>query len=162
MEQLFSELRAEMKRLQAVLSEQTNKSWRVSILLEVRDIVWLDPWQILIIRSSMNLVWKCIAPYEMIEVISPCDHQIKYPKQTCIHHVQPISWLVQAAQYSLPYQTQWPPPVVILEVVDKDNAEWVDISTLFWRQLQYPMKWTGYDECSWEPVVILDGLKAID
>jgi hypothetical protein len=33
---------------------------------------------------------------------------------------------------------------------------------MFCRQLQYLVKWTGYDEMSWEPAVNVDGLKAID
>jgi hypothetical protein len=40
-EPLFSELKAEMKRAQAVQSEQANKFQNVHTLLEVGDNVWL-------------------------------------------------------------------------------------------------------------------------
>jgi hypothetical protein len=42
MEQLLSELKAEMKRAQAVLSKPANKSRRVGTSLEVGNKVWLD------------------------------------------------------------------------------------------------------------------------
>jgi hypothetical protein len=33
---------------------------------------------------------------------------------------------------------------------------------MFQHERQYLVKWIGYDEMSWEPAVIVDGLMAID
>ena len=62
MEQLFCELRAEMKRAQAVQSEQANKSQRVGTVLEVGDKVWLDARNISTTQPSKKLDWKYIGP----------------------------------------------------------------------------------------------------
>ena len=40
--------------------------------------------------------------------------------------------------------------------------EWVEESRVLRKQLQYLVKWKGYDERSWEPAANKDGLKAID
>jgi hypothetical protein len=79
MEQLFSELRAEMKRAQAVQSKQANKSQRIGTLLEVGDKVWLDARNISTIRLCKQLNWKRIRPSEVTEVITPWA----YNNQAC-------------------------------------------------------------------------------
>jgi hypothetical protein len=55
MEQLFSELRAEMKRAQAIQSEQANKSQRIGTLLVIGDKVWLDARNLSTTQPSKKL-----------------------------------------------------------------------------------------------------------
>jgi hypothetical protein len=96
MEQLVRELRAEMKRAQAVQSEQANKSRSVGTPLEVGNKVWLDARNISTTRPSKKLDWKCIGPFEVTEVISPWTNRIKLPNQSHIYDIQPISRLEKA------------------------------------------------------------------
>jgi glycosylphosphatidylinositol phospholipase D len=110
----------------------------------------------------MKLDWKRIGPYEIIEVISSWAYRIKLPNQLHIHDVQLISHLEKAAEDPLPYQQQEPPPPVILDGEEEYEVERIDDSRLFRRQLQYLVKWRGYDERSWEPATKVDGPKAID
>src|ERR1700690_4106547 len=112
-EQLFSELRAEMKRAQAVQSEQANKSRRVGTELRIGDKVWMDARNLSTARPSKNLDWKRSGPYEITEVVSPWAYRVKLPCQLRIHDVQPISRLEKSAQDPLPNQKQEPPPPVI-------------------------------------------------
>jgi hypothetical protein len=51
---------------------------------------------------------------------------------------------------------------VIVEEEEKYEVKQVDNLKLFWRQLQYLLKWIGYDELSWESVANADGIQAID
>jgi hypothetical protein len=56
MEQLFSELRAEMKWAQAIQSEQANKSRRFGTSLEVGNTVSLDARKISTTQPNKKLV----------------------------------------------------------------------------------------------------------
>jgi hypothetical protein len=104
MEQLFRELRAEMKRAQAVQSEQANKSRRVRTELQVGHNVWMDARNLSTARPSKKLDWKRIGPNEITEVVSPWAYRIKLPNQLHIHNIEPISRLEMTAQDPLPNQ----------------------------------------------------------
>ena len=161
-EQLFSDLQVEMKRAQAIYSEQANKSQKPGAELQVGDKVWMDARNLSTTQPSKKLDWKRIGPYEIMEVINPWAYRIKLSSQLCIHDVQPISHLEKAAQDPLPHQQHEPPPPVIVDGEEEYEVEWIDDSWLFRRQLQYLVKWKGYDEQSWKPATNVDGLKAID
>jgi hypothetical protein len=162
MEQLFSELKAKMKRSQAIHSEQANKSRRIGTELNIGDQVWLDARNISTTRPSQKLDWKRIGLYEVVEVISPRAFRITLPHQLHIHNVQPISRLEKTADNPLPLQQHEPPPPDIVEGEEEYEVERIEDSRIFQRQLQYLVKWKGYDEMSWESAVNVDGLKAID
>jgi hypothetical protein len=162
MEQLFSELKAQIKRSQTIHSEQANKSRRTGTELNIGDQVWLDARNISTTQPSKKLDWKRIRPYEVVEVISPWAFRIKLPHQLRIHDVQPISRLEKTAENPLPLQQHKPPPPVIVEGEEEYEVERIEDSRVFRRQLQYLVKCKGYDETSWEPAVNVDGLKAIN
>jgi hypothetical protein len=54
------------------------------------------------------------------------------------------------------------PPLVIVDRDEEYSVERIDDSQLFPRQLQYFVKWVGYDERSWKPETDIDGLKAVN
>jgi hypothetical protein len=95
-------------------------------------------------------------------MISPWAFRIKLPPQLCDHEVQPISRLEKTADNPLPLQQHELPPPVIVEGEEEYEVERIEDSRIFRRQLQFLVKWKGYDEMSWEPAVNVDGLKAID
>jgi hypothetical protein len=113
-------------------------------------------------RPSKKLDWKHLGPYEISEVISPWAYHLKLPKDLHIHPVQPISCLSKVSEDPLPRQIELPPPPVIVEGEKEYEVERVDDSRLFRHQLQYLVKWKGYDERSWEPATNVDGLQAIN
>jgi hypothetical protein len=104
MEQLFSELKAEMKRSQAIHAEQANRSRWIRAEFNICDQVWLDARNISTTRPSKKLDWKRIGPYEVGEVISPWAIRIKLLHQLHIHDLQPISRLEKTADNPLPLQ----------------------------------------------------------
>jgi hypothetical protein len=130
--------------------------------LQIEDNVWMDSRNLSTAGPSMKLDWKRIGPYQITEVISPYTYRVKHPSQLRIHNVQPISRLEKAAQDPLPNQKQEPPPPVVVDGEEEYKVEQIDDSRLFRRQLQYLVKWQGYNECSWEPATNVDGLKAIN
>jgi hypothetical protein len=104
MELLFSELRAEMERAQAIQSEQANKSWMVGTPLKIGDKVLLDTRNISTTRPSKKPDWKRIEMYKITGVISTWANWNKLIDQLYIHDVQPISYHEKAVQDPLPYQ----------------------------------------------------------
>jgi hypothetical protein len=162
MKQLFSALKAEIKRSQTIHSEQANMSRRAGTELIICDKVWLDARNISTTWPSKKLDWKRIGPYEIVEVISPWAFRIKLPHQLRIHDVQPISCLEKTADNPLPLQQHNPPPPVVVNGKEEYEVELVEDSRIFRRQLQCLVKWRGYDKQSWEPATNVDGLQAID
>ena len=124
--------------------------------------MWLDARNISTTQPSKKLDWKRIGPYEVVEVISPWAFRIKLPHQLRIYDVQPISHLEKTADNPLPLQQYNLPPPVVVEGEEEYGVERIEDSRVFRRQLQYLVKWKGYDEMSWEPAVNVDGLKAIN
>ena len=41
-------------------------------------------------------------------------------------------------------------------------VERVEDSRVYWNQLQYLVRWTGYDHMTWEPARDIDGLQVLD
>ena len=137
-----------MKRSQAIYSEQANKSRRTGTEFNVGDHESLEARNISTTRPSKKLDWKRIGPYEVTEVISPWAFRIKLPHQLRIHDVQPISRLEKPVVNPLPLQQHEPPPPVIVEGEEEYEVEKVEDSRVSPKQLQYLVKWKGYDEMS--------------
>jgi hypothetical protein len=157
MNEIFEQMKSEMGRAQAIQAEQANKHRREAVSITVGDRVWMDARNITTQRPSKKLDWKCLGPYEVVEVISPWAYRLQLPKDLHIHPVQPISRLSKVSEDSLPGQIESPPPPVIVEGEEEYEVEWVEDSRLFRRQLQYLVKWRGYEERSWEPAYIGKG-----
>jgi hypothetical protein len=79
MEQLFSKLRAKMKRAQAVHSEQVNKSQRVSTPLEVSDKVWQDARNIWITTKATFSTGNTSDHMKFQQSLVPGPIEPKYP-----------------------------------------------------------------------------------
>jgi hypothetical protein len=162
MEQLLSELKTEMKRLQAIHAQQANESRRIRAQFNVDDQVLLDARNISTTQPSRKLHWKRIGPYEVVEVLNPWAIGIKLPHQLRIHDVQPISRLEKTANNPHPLQHYEPPLPVIVEGNEIYEVERIKDFKMFRRQPQYLVKCKGYDKMNWEPAVNVDGLKSID
>ena len=159
---IFEQMQAEMTRAQAIQAEQADKHQREGDKLEVGTRVWMDARNIATQCPNKKLDWKRLGPYEIMEVISPWAYCLRLPKDLHIHPVQPVSRLSKVAENPLPGQIEAPPPAVIVNGEEEYKVERIEDSRVFRRQLQYLVKWKGYDERSWEPAVNVDGLQAID
>ena len=79
-----------------------------------------------------------------------------------MHPVQHVSLLDLAYDDSLPGQVVPSPPLIEIDENEKYFAEEVLDSRTYYRKLQYLVKWTGYDQPTWEDARLVDGLKAVD
>lgn len=66
------------------------------------------------------------------------------------------------AEDPLPGQVVTLPPPVEVEGDQEYQVEWVEDSHVYRNQLQYLVRWTGYDQTTWEPARDIDGLQALD
>jgi len=62
-----------------------------------------------------------------------------------------------------PLPGQWiePPPLVEVHGEGEYQVSSVEDSRMYQTQLQYLVRWTGYDSLTWEPAKFVDGLRAI-
>ena len=98
----------------------------------------------------------------MTEAISPYAYQLKLPDNVRIHNVFHILLLDLAGSDPLPGQKIPPPPPIEIDGEDEYYIEEILDSQIRRHKLQYLVKWTGYDEPSWEPADNLSQAEAVD
>ena len=79
-----------------------------------------------------------------------------------MHSVQHISLLDLAYDDPLLGQIILPPPSIEVDENEEYFAEEVLDSRTHYRKLQYLVKWTGYDQPTWEDARLVNELKAVD
>jgi len=55
-----------------------------------------------------------------------------------------------------------PPPPVEVDGEEEYQVAGVEDSRIYRNQLQYLIRWTGYDSLTWEPAKFVDGLQAVE
>jgi hypothetical protein len=94
--------------------------------------------------------------------VCPYAYELDLPRGLRIHPVHHVSLLDPVAEDLLPGQVITPPHPVEVEGDSEYQVERVEDSCVYWNQLQYLVRWTGYDQMTWEPATDIDGLEAID
>jgi hypothetical protein len=59
-------------------------------------------------------------------------------------------------------QVLLPPPPVDVDGEEEYQVSSVEDSRMYRNQLQYLIRWTGYDSLTWEPAKFVNGLQAVD
>jgi hypothetical protein len=124
--------------------------------------VWLDARHIRTTRPSRKLDWKQLEPYTVIRQVSPYAYELELPRSLQIHPVHHVSLLDPVAEYPLPGQVVTPPPSVELDGDQEYQVERVEDSRMYRNRLQYLVRWTGFDQMTWDPAKDVDGLQALD
>jgi len=162
MHQVHEHLRVEMRRSQDIMEEGANKKRLPAPPIPEGTKVWLDARHIRTTRPSRKLDWKRLGPYTVKRQVSPYAYELELPKGLRIHPVHHVSLLDPVATDPLPGQTSTPPPPVEVDGDQEYQVELVEDSRMYRNQLQYLVRWTGYDQMTWEPAKDVDGLQALD
>jgi len=78
-----------------------------------------------------------------------------------IHRVQPVSILDPVVNDPLRGQRVDPPPRVEVDGEKEYQVSSMEDSRMYRNQLQYLIRWTGYESLTWEPAKFVDGLQAV-
>lgn len=108
------------------------------------DRVWLSTKNIRTARPSKKLDHKQIGPYKIIKKIGSASYELELPSSMKIHSVFHSSLLRLVDENPMPNQIPEPPPPVIVENENEWEVEEILDSRLFYRRLQYRVKWKGY------------------
>jgi len=162
MHQIHEHLRVEMRRSQDIMEEGANRRRLPAPQIQDGTEVWLDARHVRTVRPSRKLDWKRLGPYTIKRRVSPYAYELDLPRSLRIHPVHHVSLLDPVAGDPLPGQVVTPPPPVEVEGDSEYQVERVEDSRLYRNQLQYLVRWTGYDQMTWEPAKDINGLQAID
>lgn len=125
---------------------------------EVGDRVYLSLKNLALSRPSRKLDHIRAGPWKIIKVKSPLVVKLDLPTQLKIDNNFHVS-LLRPAYIGFKSQQQLQPPP--LEATDGDNnvyeVEAILDSRMFRKKLQYLVRWTGYEETTWEPTENLEG-----
>lgn len=165
MQDITSFIREEMTWAQAMQQEYANRKRLPAPAYEIGDEVWLDARNIRTKRASKKLDWKNLGPYKVVKKVSSHAYCLELPESIKIHPVFYVSLLLLASrkQEYLPSQYAPPPKPVVV-----DNEEWYFVEKIEdlrynkrTRRHEYYVKWTGYDEMTWEPIANLKDNDAV-
>lgn len=151
MRKLDDYLRAEMKYAQGIQAEQADKHRISPPNFQPGDKVWLLRKHIKTTRPSDKLDFKRLGKFEILAKVSSHAYKLALPPSMRIHPVFHVSLLEPVHSDPFPGQSIPPPPPP--EVIN-DEEEYVVqeiLDSRIWRrQLQYLIRWEGYEQPSWE------------
>ena len=160
-------VRVELGWSQALQQEYANKSRQPAPAYQVGDKVWLDARNIRTTRASKKLDWKNLGPYRVSQIVSSHAYKLDLPKSMSKLHPVFHVWLLRPAALNSEYLSgqQNPPPQPV--EIDGEEEYWVEcIEDLRYnrrrRRYEYLVKWTGYDDRSWEPADALKDIEPLD
>jgi hypothetical protein len=162
MQLVHEHLRVEIRRSQAIQEEGANRGRMPAPNIHVASQVWLNARNIRTTRPMRKLDWKRLGPFQVKKQVSPYAYELELPVSIRIHRVQPVSLLDVVAANALEGQLVSPPPLVEVDGEEEYQVSSVEDSRVYRNQLQYLIRWAGYDSLTWEPTKFVNVLQAVD
>ena len=102
--------------------------------------------------TERALAPRQIGPFEIVEKLSDITFRLKLtPYHKGIHPVFHASKLYPYKESKIPGQRPPPPKPVMRKGCEEYEVEKVVSHRVYYRKMQYLVKWKGYDETTWEP-----------
>ena len=144
-------LHAEITWMQDAQAEAANQRLLPAPVYHVGDEVWLHRRFIRTTRPSSKLDYKKLGRFKILEKVSSHAYKLDLPPSMKVHPVFHVSLLEPAFSDPLSGQKNPPPQPIIVD----GEEEWLVEKIVSYRirhgKLQYLVKWTGYNELTWEP-----------
>ena len=123
------------------------------MVYEAGSKVFLDGRNIKTTRPSAKMEDKWFGPYEVIQKVGASAYRLNIPKTwKQVHPVFNVSMLKPAHDPIFDSQKKPPPPSpVIIEEEEEYEVDEILDSRIHHGKLQFLVKWTGYNEPSWQP-----------
>jgi len=160
MQQIHELVKANLTEAQVYQEEYANRTRQPAPNYQPGDLVWLVAKNIRTERPSKKLDWKQIGPYKVLAKISPYAYKLDLPPTIRIHPVFHVSLLLPTATDPYTGQYQDPPPPVIVNDHEEYEVEAILASKRVRNRNKYLVKWTGYDQPTWEPHEYVKHLQA--
>lgn len=141
--------------------ENTDRHRQTGPALRVNDYVWLNLQNVRTSRICKKLDWKN-AKFRVIEKIGSHAYRLNTPPG--IHNVFNISLLKPASADPWPSQAQpvYEPPAILNDEGEEEfEVESIVRARTTRGKRQVLVKWTGYDQPTWEPLEALKNTEAL-
>jgi hypothetical protein len=128
------------------MKEQYKHNKKTAHIFNVGDLVWLQVKNIKIHQKSPKLSSCQLGPFKVIEHISNLDFKLELPHYLKLYPVFYINCLASYQDNGLD-KPLLPDPIMV-EGEEKYKVDKIIDSCIFRQQLQYRVKWKGYEEGS--------------
>lgn len=153
---IFEDLKAEMKRAQMVSEEAANRHRRPAPAYKKGDRVWVSTKNWITKQPSSKLDWKRAGPYEISKVLSPQVMKLKLPANINVRPTFHVSLLTPCAGDPLPGQREVEEPPMEVDGEQEWEVEMIWDSRKKGKEVEYLVKWKGYEQPSWQPAEDLE------
>jgi hypothetical protein len=141
-----ADAKATLRLSKEKMKEQYERDKKTAHTFNVGDLVWLQAKGIKIHQKSPKLGPRQLGPFKVVERIGDLDFKLELPHYLKLHPVFHVNRLA-------PYQDNGldkppPPDPVTVEGEEEYEVDKITDSRIFRCQLQYRVKWKGYEEGS--------------
>jgi hypothetical protein len=126
------------------------------------DSVWLNGRNLCMNRPSRKLDDKYYGPFPVIKEVGKYAYELNLPAMMDVHPVFHVSLLEPVRDDPFPGQAATPPSPIIIEGEPEYEVKEVLDSRMLRHQLQYLIKWRGWDILIWEYAIGVNKLRAIE
>src|SRR5258706_9744073 len=131
-------------------------------VFHIGNLVWFNVQYITTQWPSQKLDNRHIGPYAITKVVSLYAYELDFPTSMKYHRVQHVSVLDPVDNDPLPGQCNLLLPPVVVNDAEEWHVEEIFDARIFYRLLQYLVKWVVYDRPDWELAENVNKLEVVD